>query len=144
MHFPLLPPMARIYATSRRSFQQWGILSFISSSQLTLCLLLISLLSNHSQDPSSVPFQHIAAAGEPIIPSIHMTFPPELAHYKATFYGVSDLKVMLKLRRYRNCGERFGSGTSSMLLLCRCIQGHLLSMTSMEGHRILCLRICWM
>jgi amidase len=54
----------------------------------TLSTTNITAIKSFSQDPSSVPFQHIAASGEPIIPSIPATFPPELAEYEPTLGGV--------------------------------------------------------
>jgi amidase len=94
VQFPLLPPMARIYAEVEKKVSAAGhTLIHLQLPANNLYTTTITAVKSFSQDPSSVPFQHIAASGEPIIPSIPTTFPPELAGYKPTLDGVFDLNV---------------------------------------------------
>jgi amidase len=94
VQFPLLPPMARIYAEVVEKLSAAGhtLIHFPLPAD-NLSATSITAIKSFSQDPKSVPFQHIAASGEPIIPSVPTTFPPELADYKPTLDGVFELNV---------------------------------------------------
>jgi amidase len=94
IQLPLLPPMARIYTEVEKKLSAAGhTLIHLQLPADNLSTTTITAIKSFSQDPSSVPFQQIAASGEPIIPSIPTTFPPELADYKPTLDGIFDLNV---------------------------------------------------
>jgi amidase len=48
-----------------------------------------------SSDPQKTPFARIAASGEPMIPSIPSTAPPEILAYKASLDNVFDLHAAM-------------------------------------------------
>lgn len=94
VQFPLLPPLARIYAEVEKKLSTAGhILVHLHLPAETLSNTAITAIKSFKQDPLSVPFQHIAASGESIIPSIPTTFLPELADYKPTLDGVFESNV---------------------------------------------------
>ena len=87
--FPLLPPMARIYGEVQEKLASAGhtIVSLpLPDDSLSITGLLA--FKFFSSDPTSVPFQHILASGEPIVPSIPTTMPPELKDYKPSLDAV--------------------------------------------------------
>ena len=64
VQFPLLPPMARIYAEVEKKVSAAGhTLIHLQLPANNLSTTTITAVKSFSQDPSSVPFQHIAASG---------------------------------------------------------------------------------
>ncbi|KAL5325846.1 hypothetical protein ACEPPN_006980 [Leptodophora sp. 'Broadleaf-Isolate-01'] len=98
-HFPLHPAMQRIMQT---------VVSIVESANHTLIPLdpllpediltqtINTAMKFFSIDPKGTPFAHIAKSGEPIIPSIPTTMPPELAAFKPTLDDVFDLNVQMQ------------------------------------------------
>jgi amidase len=94
--------MARIYTEVEKKLSAAGhTLIHLLLPDDNLFTTTITAIKSFSQDLSAVPFQHIAASGEPIIPSIPTTFPPELEGYIPTLDGVFELNVdIAKIQKF--------------------------------------------
>lgn len=97
--WPLHPPMSRAFSTVSKKLTRAGHTLIPLEPHIPSSLLsdtVVTAMKLFSSDPQKTSFARIAASGEPMIPSIPSTAPPEILTYKASLDGVFDLHAAMR------------------------------------------------